>query len=398
MGGIMAEASSRSVGTPDAVAAAQRLAPQIIAAREETERLRHVPASLADALADLGLYQLFLPRSVGGAETPPLIVFAAIEEISRADGSIGWCALNANIVALAAGWLAPEVGRQLFGVPPDLRGAGSFRPLGRARPTDGGYIVNGRWNFASGVHNANMLYCTCIVMDGEKPKLTPAGTSVTRTMWIPSGPATIVDTWSVIGMRGSGSDDFVIADHFVPDAHTHSLAEPARDAGPLYRQRPFFTLVFSLFAANALGIARGAIDAFADMATREATTSSTTLLRDRPLVQGRLAQAEAIVSGARCFLMNSLAQLWSETVENKSDLSMEIARARLAIPHAILESVRAVDLVFHTAGTNAIYTADPLERHFRDIHVCAQHNAAFPIHFESAGKVLLGLRPTEPGW
>ena len=394
----MPELSSRGAGKPDAVAAVQRLMPHIIAAREETERLRHVPAPLADALASLGLYQLFLPRSLGGAETPPLIVFEAIEEISRADGSIGWCALNSNVVSLAGGWLAPEVGRQLFGVPADLRGAGSFRPLGRARPTDGGYIVNGRWNFASGVHNANMLYCSCIVMEGEKPKLTPAGTPVMRTAWIPFDAATIVDTWSVIGMRGSGSDDFVIEDHFVPDAHTHSLAEPACDSGPLYRQRPFFTLVFSLFAANALGIARGAIDALTEMATREATTSSTAVLRDRPLVQGRLAQAEAIVGGARCFLMDSLARLWSATVGNESDLGMEIARARLAIPHAILESVRAVDLVFHAAGTNAIYLANPLERHFRDIHVCAQHNAAFPIQFESAGKVLLGLRPTEPGW
>ena len=50
------------------------------------------------------------------------------------------------------------------------------------------------------------------------------------------------------------------------------------------------------------------------------------------------------------------------------------------------------------AGTNAIYTRNPLERHFRDIHVAIQHNAGFPVHYESAGKVLMGLRPSEPGW
>ena len=81
-----------------------------------------------------------------------------------------------------------------------------------------------------------------------------------------------------------------------------------------------------------------------------------------------------------------------------ADPSLAIARARLAITHAIHEAVRAVDIVFHAAGTNAIYSSNPLERHFRDVHVVVQHNAAFDVHYESAGKVLLGLRPTDPGW
>jgi alkylation response protein AidB-like acyl-CoA dehydrogenase len=73
-------------------------------------------------------------------------------------------------------------------------------------------------------------------------------------------------------------------------------------------------------------------------------------------------------------------------------------QARLAITHSMHEAMRVVDLVFHTAGTNAIHTRNPLERHFRDIHVAVQHNSAFPTHLESAGKVLLGLRPSDPGW
>ncbi len=81
-----------------------------------------------------------------------------------------------------------------------------------------------------------------------------------------------------------------------------------------------------------------------------------------------------------------------------ADPSLAIARARLAITHAIHEAVRAVDVVFHAAGTNAIYSANPLERHFRDVHVVVQHNAAFAVHYELAGKVLLGLRPSDPGW
>ena len=139
----------------DVVAAARRLSPQIVATREEAERLRHLPPALADILADAGLYRLYLPRAVGGLELPPATAFEVIEVLSKADGSVGWCIMNANAVSLGAGWLAPEVGRRMFGQPPNIRAAGSLRPQGRAWPIEGGYQLSGKWNFASGVLNAN---------------------------------------------------------------------------------------------------------------------------------------------------------------------------------------------------------------------------------------------------
>ena len=88
---------SMSVTTvADAIAEARRLVPQVRAAREECERLRHVPTTMADALAKAGLLQMYLPGSMGGPELPPLVVFRAVEEISRADGSIGWCTMIAT--------------------------------------------------------------------------------------------------------------------------------------------------------------------------------------------------------------------------------------------------------------------------------------------------------------
>ncbi len=394
---MMADLDSASVEA-DVVAAARRLSPQIVATREEAERLRHLPPALADILADAGLYRLYLPRAVGGLELPPATVFEVIEKLSRADGSVGWCLMNANAVALGAGWLAPEVGRRMFGQPPNIRAAGSLRPQGRAQSIEGGYQLSGKWNFASGSLNANWFFCPAVIMDGDKPRVTPTGTPATRTMWVAASAATIIDNWSVMGMRGTGSHDFTIDSLFVPEAHSISLADPSKYSTPLYRPRLFLTFAHLLFAANALGIARGAIDALTDMASREATTMSTALLRERPLVQARVAQAEAMVNAARCYVVDALGRLWDSVCADEPDPSPQIAQARLAIPHAIHELVRAVDLLFHAAGTTAIYTANPLERQFRDIHVAVQHAAAFPIHFESAGKVLLGLRPSEPGW
>ena len=382
----------------DVVAAAKNLVPVIVAARAECERDRRVPAEIAEALAAGGLFQMFLPRSMGGPELPPLTVFRAIEELSRADGSVGWCAMIATDISLFMGWLPVDVGRHFCGQPADLRPAGSLRPQGRARPVKDGYLVRGQWNFASGINHANWLYCTSVIMDGDKPQLTSHGTPRVRAMWLPADQATVLDTWTTIGMRGTGSQDFVVNDIFVPSSHTCFLGDPSLEAGPLYNSRVVLATAFIPVVANAFGIARGAIDAFIDMAGRESSTASTALLRDRTLVQTRLAEAEAILNSARAYVVDSVATLWEATKSGSSDLTHPIAQVRLAVVHGMHEAVRSVDLVFHTAGTNAIYSKNPLERHFRDIHVAVQHNSAFPAQYESAGKVLMGLRPADMGW
>jgi alkylation response protein AidB-like acyl-CoA dehydrogenase len=382
----------------DPLAATLDLLPQVRAARDELESIRHMPSALARTIGDAGLFQLYLPRAIGGAETPPLTTFRVIEELSKVDGSVGWCVMIANSVSLFTGWLAPDVGRDLFGQPPVVRMAGSVRPEGRARAVDGGYRVSGQWNFASGVHHANWLFCTCTVMDGDTPRWSANRTPVIRSMYIPAEHATIKDTWNVVGMCGTGSHDFVIDDVFVPEAHAFSLYEAPKVDAPLCHPRLVLAAAWTNTAANALGIARGAMDTFVELASHTGSTNSVTPLRDRPLVQSRIAEAEAILGAARAYVLESVGAAWAAVCEQAADPGPEIARARLAITHAMHEAVRAVDVVFHTAGTNAVYRKHPLERYFRDIHVAVQHAAGLPAHVESAGKALLGLRPTDLGW
>ncbi|MEI7711475.1 MAG: acyl-CoA dehydrogenase family protein [Rhodospirillales bacterium] len=376
---------------PDIVAAAIALAPAIRAARDDAERMRQTPPALAAEITEAGIYQMYLPRSMGGPETPPLTAFRVVEELSRHDGSVGWGAMIATALSMNAARLPAEIGRELAGTPADYRCAGSARPGGKAWPVEGGFRVKGQWNFASGIQNANWLYATCVVADGgEKPVL--------RAMWVPRTQVTIVDTWHTVGMRGTGSQDFVIDDVFVPEAHSRLSAAPPSETGPLYHPRSWYVFLWTPSAANALGIARGAIDTLTEIAATEASTLSPNLLRDRPRVQERLAEAEAIVNASRAYVFDAVGRLWDTLCAGEQPTDRMVAQARLALVHAMHESVRAVDKVFHAAGTNAIYTRLPLERAFRDIHVALQHGAALPSYFESAGKVLLGLKPNDPGW
>jgi alkylation response protein AidB-like acyl-CoA dehydrogenase len=353
---------------------------------------------MVEALAEADLLQMYLPRSMGGPELPPLVVFRVVEEISRADGSIGWCTMIATGVSNSMGLLEAEVGREMAGCPADMRLAGSIRPMGRARPVEGGHRVDGRWDFASGVNHARWLMCPCVIWEDGKPVRTPTGVPMTRIFWAPAESATILDTWHVVGLRGTGSHDFALADVFVPAARSVANTDLPREKGLLYDPRLHLSWIWTATVANAIGIARGALDAFTDLASTKSSTMSTTLLRDRPLVQARVAEAEATLSAARAYVQTAVGDLWERAGRGESDLEVAVVQARLAIARGMHEAVHAVDLLFHAAGTNAVYERNPLERHFRNIHVAVQHAAALPAHMEAAGKVLLGLRPSDAGW
>ena len=382
----------------DVVAAAAAMALPIQQAREELEESRQLPSHLAQLLTKAGLFQMYLPRALGGSETDPLTSYLAVEELSKIDGSVGWCAFVFSSSSYFMGWLPPKAALDIVGKPPNIRASGSIRPGGEALVVEGGYRVSGQWDFASGIDQANWFMGTCRIADDDGPLLRPDGTRLTRIFMVPADMGTVHDTWSVVGMRGTGSKDFVVDDVFVPVERAFSLDDGPYDAAPLYNRRLVMVTVWTLYAANALGMARGAINAFVDLASSLGSTSTSTLLRDRPAVQATLGEAEAIVSGARAYVFDSVGTAWKAICDGIPDPGREIAQARLAITHAVHESVRAVDLLFRAGGTNTIHHKHSIERFFRDLHVAGQHAAGLSSNVESAGKAHLGLHPSGPGW
>ena len=386
----------------DPVAAAKALGPQIRAAKDEIQSRCRLPESLAEAMDQAGLFQLYVPRAIGGPETDPITAFRAVEELSRVDGSVGWCSFVASAVSIYAGWVPAQLGRELFGQPTDFRVAGSFRPTGRATAVDGGYRIGGRWNYLSGIYHANWLFLNCNIVDGggRAPKLVldAQGAPVTRMMIVPAGAGVIDETWSTLGMRGTGSNDLVIDEAFVPSERTFLLYDPSCLDGPLYDPRTVTVTSWALTAANALGMARGAMDAFVRLATESGSTTTPTLLRDRTAIQTTVGEAEAIISGARAYVLDSVGAVWEAACQEDSEPGPRILQARLAITHAMRESVRAVEMLFYAAGTNAIHERNDLELFFRDIHTAGQHVAGLHSNFEYGGQALLGLTPEAPGW
>jgi alkylation response protein AidB-like acyl-CoA dehydrogenase len=369
------------------VDAARALVPQIRATADEVEQARRLPPWLVAEMAEAGIFRMLVPRAIGGAEIDPRTQMEVLEMLSEADASVGWCAAIGSGTAFATGFVRPDVGYELVGRDPNHIMGGVFGILGgRATAVEGGYRVTGRWPFASGCEHCTWLVGNSVIYDEERPRLDAHGEPVTRIMIFPSSECTINDTWYAGGLRGSGSHDIAVSDVFVPEERslTFATASPYHD-GPLYGCRYF---LFA-HAAHALGVARAAIDALVELASRKAFGRTGTLLRDRPLVQLQIAQAEALVRSARAWTWEIARELWEDACAGREVSAQQRALARLAITNAVVKSAEAVDLMYSAAGGSAVYATNRLERYFRDIHTVTQHAVVAPPSYEQIGEALI---------
>ena len=374
---------------------ARALQPLIRAEADEIERSSRLPDHLARPMADAGLFQMFLPREVGGPEVHPLTALYVCEALAEADGSVGWCASVSSALSTYLAWLPPEELAQIAGPKPALRLSGSARPLGVARPVEGGYIVNGRWDFASNIHQADIYMGTCIVQDGEA---RAAGQPVkTRAVAIEPNQGEILDTWHTLGMRGTGSHDFEVRDLFVPTRRVASLRYARALSGQVFHPRLQRIVIWSPTAGVALGIARGALNAFRQVAEGR-TANNPVPLRDRAEIQLVAGRVEAQVGAARAYCVSAIQRAWEAVAEDAiapEALDTALANARLAITHAMNVGAEATAILQRAAGTSGVYNVAGMERRFRDGHVANQHAAGLDLHLQTAGSVLLGVPSAE---
>ncbi len=373
--------------------AAKSFVPMIRANLDQIDSECQLPSELAEAMAQKGLFGLYVPECFGGPEADPITAFPVVEEISRADGSVGWCCFNGTALTAAVSRISIEATKELFGDPPDIRGSGSARSGGTAKVTDGGYVLNGRWNYLSGVDHAKCLFLNCDVVDDNGPLVSEDGIPVTRVAVVPLDSGTVISNWTTMGMRGTASNDAEYIDLFVPASHTYLRTDPAIHRGPLYNPQTAILLSWTLAAANALGMARGAMDCFMELATT-GSTMSTALLRDRSIVQTTVGECEAMIGAGRSYILDAAEAMWESQVAKSPDLMEKAVHVRLAIAHAIRQSVKVVDMLFYAAGTGAIHQSNGLERYFRDLHVSGQHISGLHSNYEYGGQFLLGVTPT----
>lgn len=414
---IEREAAPRapSTGTPPAAPVASsasdaRFAQLLSAAGEvrafvakrarQTEIDRRVSVEVTQLLKEAGLYRVVQPRRFGGYEMGLEALRQLAFEVGRGCTSTGWC----YGLSAAASWVLgmfPEAAQQdVWGDAPDALLASCIAPTGKAVPTDGGYLLKGRWSFGSNSDNAQWLSLGAMVQQAEGTPPKPI------FLLVPEGEYRIVDTWHTVGLAGTGSKDIAIeTEVFVPAHRSVAFADVLEQAAPgadvhestLYRV-PFLSGFPPLLANPAVAALRGAIDEFvasiAARSTRGAFAGGGTSIAQFGHVQSAVAEAEAAVDAAQLILQRDL-QLATDLVNAGAKLSVE-QRITLRRGHAyaVRLCVEAINALYDVVGGTGIQLDNGVQRAWRDINAVA-HHISVNWHAVSTmyGQMRFGLPP-----
>ena len=374
------------------LAAVEAVRGALLDGADEAESLARLPHSTADALNQSGLLAMKLPKALGGVEADPVTIFEVIEAVTRIDPSAGWCTLNwIDVVGLLAAFLPDEAAEHIFAEGALPTAAGVLMPTGRAAPVDGGYLVNGRWSYASGIHHAQWLVCGAMIgRNGQGPPDV-------RMLAIPASEAQIHDNWQVAGLKGTGSCDFSVADVFVPEAYVFDwLGGQPRRGGPLYRMGVPGYFAFE-HAAFALGVGRLALDTILEQApSKKRGYKPSPLLAERPTFQRAMGECDLRLRAARGLVVEILEEAW-EAVCAKGVIEPRLqAEMRSSAVFATEASTEVVSVAFRYGGASALFLSNILQRCFRDVNAAAQHLIVSETAYEVHGQFALGFSDADP--
>ncbi|MCW3838332.1 acyl-CoA dehydrogenase family protein [Sphingomonas canadensis] len=378
-----------------AMAAVRAMLPEVRAADAPSEAARHLSDSLVEKMRASGLFGLVMPRNLGGSELGFADLVRVTSELGSASGSAAW------IFGVLAGhsWLInlfPEAAqREIMGDPTTLI-ATVFRLGGSVVPEGDGYRLTG----ATGRFCSGIDYATWVII-GNAVKL-PDGSMEPRFFVVPKSEITVIDDWTTMGMRATGSRSIKIDDCFIPAHRSCSLADMLAGTTPGARlhegaifRMPFADLApFSIVGAP-LGMARGLVRGFAEHLGKRLEGADPLELAEQSATFARIAQAGAEVDAALALVISDAQMI--DRAREPSDIS-PLQRAQ--IPRnwawAVQTARYAANRVFEVAGGSGIYDGDPLQRIFRDVNSAAQHFAfTWDRAMTGYGRAICGLRPSE---
>ena len=375
----------------------EKLTDLIVKGGNEAQNLRRLPDDLVNVLIEEGMFRFTLPPELGGEDASVLETIEVLEAMSAIDASVGWnVMLGSEINAMAAGGMDRDLAKEVYFDNPGVvmcgGGGPGSTPAYAVEDKDGSYKVWGETTFISGCHNATWCFMGAPIIDDGAARLNESGQPIFKMWFLHRSQWEIIDTWDCAGLRGSGSHN-VKADGAVVEPKWLSvdlMATPAHYDNPVFRIPVPLRLSYNKVAI-ALGIAKGALDTFVDVANNKVPMLSTSKLMDRPLAQLRMGELSAKYRAARAYVFEAMAVVQDELHSGAEMPSQKTTiNARLACVYGAQACMEVVDAVHTTCGTSASYVRNPLERKLRDGHGAASHRwVSYPL-FETLGGILFG--------
>ncbi|MFE7723920.1 acyl-CoA dehydrogenase family protein [Nocardia rhizosphaerihabitans] len=364
------------------------------------ERLGQLPDATAQLLKSAGPIRLLQPKKYSGYEAHPREFAETVMATAALDPASGWIAGIVGVHPWQLAFADPKVQDEVWADDHDTWMASPYAPTGIARPVDGGYIFNGRWQFSSGTDHCDWIFLGAMLGNPDGSMALPP---TMLHMILPRQDYTIVeDSWNVVGLKGTGSKDIIVKDAFVPtyrvmngDHVIDGTAQKEYGVTETLYKMPWSTMFPLGISSAVVGIAEGALAAHLDY-QRDRVGAQGTAVKDDPYVLFAIGEAAADINAARQELLSNADRIF-DAVDKGQEISFaERAAVRRTQVRAAWRAVMAVDQIFARSGGNAMRMDKPLQRYWRDAHVGLAHAIHVPSTVYHASAISsLGLEPAD---
>jgi resorcinol 4-hydroxylase (FADH2) len=372
----------RAVPPPSPAELIQRardLVPEIRARAQETERNRRISPEIIAKVRAAELLRTTRPKEFGGFEYDAVTALEIALTIAAADASTGWAVNGALSNGISFGHYPLEAQRELWGGGDDPFSCACFAPTGTAVPADGGYVLSGKWSFASGVDHASWIRLGAFIKSAQADA---AGDGA--FFLLPIGDVEIEDNWFVYGLCGTGSKNIIVHDAFVPAHRVLRFADTraGRTSGADHHQNPLYRLPLlvsgaSMLASTAVGAAKGALADYREMTTgrttRGALAGGGLAMAEFATVQLRYAEASAAVEAAELILMTNVRNAMTQLRAGEEITVADRIRIRRDQAYATKLALQAVELLNASTGGAGLQLSNPIQRAWRDVNAVARH-------------------------
>ncbi|PZO79506.1 MAG: acyl-CoA dehydrogenase [Mesorhizobium amorphae] len=355
-----------------------------------TEKGGRLDEATVEALKPLRMSHVFAAEEIGGAQLSPTQGLQLIEAITYHSGAAGWVSMvHACIGAMSAAFLPDTAIARLFQEGDDNRFSGQGTPTGMLKKVDGGYLLNGKWSYASGIYHATYTHTAALLDDGNgQPAKDENGDVIVLCAHAPVEDHDLLGNWEVLGLQGTGSIDYAAKDVFIAD----DMVFPILTAEP-QRQKEFFSLgVVGLAAIGhsgwAIGAGRRILDEMAKLAVTK--TGRSGMLGESDRFWFDFGRAEARVRAARAFLFEVWRDVEASIERGERVSTRQISLIHLAKSEVHEAGVDAAQFVYRAAG-GASLRRGVMQRIFREMMTAANHFTINPNIVGAAGREIAGM-------
>lgn len=360
----------------------------------QAEHRRLLPETMAD-LKQAGLFKVLQPKRWGGYEMDPIVFFDVQIALARGDVSVGWVYGILGVHSFHLALFDDRAGDDVWAADPDALVASPYSP-GKAVPVDGGYELTGHWRFSSGTEHCDWIFLGGVIDRGETH-----GSFLDadfRTFLLPRKDYTIIDTWKVVGLKGTGSQDITVDGAFVPEHRTHKMSDARDGTNPgssprtavLYRY-PYWQVFLRAVSTAAIGGLQGMVDAFIDYGAKRVSVTGARTVFD-PEATLALAEARAGIDEMTVTLHRNFARMrpYAERGEMPPQDERMLFKFQCT---SVAQRCGALALpLFRAAGGSGIFDAQPFGKAYTDILAMGNHVAnSYHMPGRNWGGVMMGL-------